>query len=367
MNLASAIESGAGGGFSATAFFKIFSCGLVLTGLFNAKCAGETTPAKNFENAELLRRFEDFREPLGIPPNSIVAPGVEFYALVMLEHLSSGVTKEALEKLVNTDAWKGGGHGSFGWVEGWRKLRSFWKMDSFVRPSPYGQEVAKLYRTTILNSDEAARDLREAVENEMGELGSSQWDTRSALFTVAEVAPKWEGGLRKAANERDGQGDVLQTHVITTGYFDDGGGENWAISIPLHKGGSFLISPSAIREDISWEERDVIIFIPESTHSCSYEWNDRAGANTIVGAYSDYSLMGGGETLRLDAWIIRATLVIKAHTSPAQQINHSSILGRKLKPPMVVRVEYPFFFQLKGPHGEILMEGRAGAKIGARW
>jgi hypothetical protein len=318
---------------------------------------GENKGAAKPRNVGLLARFEKFCDRLSSVPDSIVVPSAEFFTLVMLEQLSRGSSKDDLDSLVGIREWKSGGSAGFGKVGGWRDLHSVWKIDSFVRPSNFGIEVTQLYRTTLLDP---SRPLPQGTKLPEGglDLGDLNWPKQSELITVAEISPKWAGGLKRAGGENGGE-DILQTHIVTAGYFESQGTGEWVISLPLHGGGSFLISQNAIPKDIATEERDIIVFIPEFRRTSTYQWEERAGKTSIVGQVSDYGgLCDDGGALRLDSWTIRATLTIEGHDAPSlDQVDKSSSRASSAAP-LVVRVKYPFFVQVRGSHGEILLEGQ---------
>jgi hypothetical protein len=322
-------------------------------GVWIGLCTGMAKPEEAVEGVSRLASIVD-------QDTEAFSPAAAFFTLLMLGELDDGETGEGLQGFTRSNDWRSKPLQKGGTV-GWQSLGCTWWIDHIDTPSPDGVRVVEHFRGRIIPVDfQDADDVEQSGLKDWVSTGEVRRQ-KSVLLTEARFRPRWKYAMRSAGKEAffcDGDPEVeyIQSRVIPVKVW---GGAGVKFSLDLEGGGEAAFS-TAENGDWSGEAQvvEAIVFIPKVTLQGVLEDGatmNLGGAVDVLGSYG--KLLSYGQAT-LSKWILRSVVDF-------QEVGGGDWQGKveKKAPPMVLRIDRPFFYRLTGAHGEVVMQGRVGCNF----
>lgn len=295
---------------------------------------------------------------------AVVSPSAAFFTLVMLEHMADSQTGEYLRTITRSNLWRNDKMSAELTTGGWQKLNNEWWISEWVKPTPHFFSSASHFKTKIHISSLREVSSTPPWSGFLGKNTLSSLAEGSLLWTEASFSPLFKGGLSKVPSSMvdfENSASVikkvpyLQTSIISGRLRRDAEGDVEVI-IPLAGNGTLVLKVGHIEESSGEQtESPIILFIPEMklVSHCRpievYGWPELSSGLRDYGKYTD------GRRLELSEWVMKSTVDFSPHPAPLEEQISKEVSYSD--PPIVVKVDRPFSFEIRGSHQEKLFEG----------
>lgn len=294
---------------------------------------------------------------------AVVSPSAAFFTLVMLEHMADKQTEDYLQMITRSSLWRHDKMSAKLATGGWQKLDNEWWISEWVEPTPHFFSSASHFRTKVHISS-----LREVSSTPpwsalLKKNTLSPSAEGSLLWTEASFAPLFRGGLSKVPSSMVDFGSsaaaikkvpYLQTSIINGKIRMDDEGNVEAI-IPLAGNGTLILKIGHIEEAVELSESPIILFIPEMELVSHCRPIEVYGWSELSSGFKDYGKYTSGHHLVLSDWVMKSTVDFSPHLDPHEEQDPKE--ASYSDPPMVVKIDRPFSFEIRGSHQEKLFEG----------
>lgn len=316
--------------------------------------------SKPAEMVEAVNALE--RTPAG-SEFAVVSPSAAFFTLVMLEHMADKQTEDYLQMITRSSRWRHDKMAAKLATGGWQKLDNEWWISEWVEPTPHFFSSASHFRTNVHIS--SLREVSSAPPWSalLKKNTISPSAEGSLLWTESSFAPLFKGGLSRVPSSLVDFGSstgaikkvpYLQTSIISGKIRRDDEGNVEAI-IPLAGNGTLVLKTGHVEELGELIESPIILFIPEMELVSHCRPIEVYGWSELSSGLKDYGKYTSGHHLGLSDWVMKSTVNFSPHPAPIEEQISKEVSYSD--PPIVVKIDRPFSFEIRGSHQEKLFEG----------
>lgn len=294
------------------------------------------------------------------------SPAAAFFTLLMLGELGDGETGDRIHTITGLREWRGDAARAGGTV-GWLALDNTWWLDRIDSPSDAGRRVVDRFRGRILPVDFwRAEDLREAGVDRWVSPGVAR-TLKGVLLTEADFRPRWKYAMRaagtgdfKCGNGRSMRREYIQSRIIPAKVWTHGDGVEFAVE--LDGGGEAFFSTGEGRGTGGAELAEAIVFMPKFSAESIVDCGAMEELGRAAGGGSAYgNLLSYGDA-ELSKWVQHSKVDFRE--GGTNDWPGTTGAGKVARPPVVLRLDAPFFYRITGAHGEVVMQGHVGCGAG---